>query len=252
MVLGGPIFWPLEDAQRVLRFVRDYAPEAPDELGITMAMMPAPPAPFLPPSQFGVPLIGLLLAWAGDFDDGEKAVAPLRQLGSPVADVVRPVPYLGLQSMLDASAPHGRHYYNKSNRFVRLPDEIIDLFIERVESITSPFSRIAGWAMGGAVGRVDPDATAVGDRDVEFDLDIAAAWPPSDPDAERHIAWVRQGGEGMSPHSSGVYANFLSDEGAAGVEAAYGQRLKRLTALKDRYDPTNFFRLNANIPPSRT
>ena len=105
--------------------------------------------------------------------------------------------------------------------------------------------------MGGAVSRVDPEATAVGEREVGFDISFAAAWLPSDPEPGRHVAWVRAGWERLRPHSAGVYVNFLSDEGEAGVETAYGHRLKRLTALKDRYDPANLFRLNANIPPSR-
>jgi len=90
----------------------------------------------------------------------------------------------------------------------------------------------------------------VGERETGFELNLIAAWPPSDAAGERHRTWVRDGWEALRPHSVGVYANFLSDEDAAGVRAAYGERLKRLTAVKDRYDPTNFFRLNANIAPS--
>ncbi len=160
------------------------------------------------------------------------------------------MPYLALQSMLDGSAPHGMHYYWKSHRLPRLSDEVIDALLAHVESITSPFSQIGGWAVGGAVSRVDPAATAVGEREVGFELNVTAAWPPPNPDGARHVAWVRDGWEALRPYSVGVYANFLSDEDAAGVADAYGQRLTRLTALKDRYDPTNFFRLNANIPPS--
>jgi hypothetical protein len=250
MVLGGPIFWPLDQGAEVLTAVRDFAPEAPDQLGITLAMLPAPPMPFLPPEQFGKPIVGLLLVWAGDPAEGQKAVAPLRGIGSPITDVVRPVPYLFLQSMLDAGAPHGRHYYQKSHRLPGLSDDVIDVLLSRISAITTPFSQINGWAMGGAVSRVDPEATAVGEREAGFDIGIAAGWPPPDPGGETHTGWVRGTWEALRPHSSGVYVNFLSDEGAAGVEAAYGERLSRLTALKDRYDPTNFFRLNANIPPS--
>ena len=129
--------------------------------------------------------------------------------------------------MLDGGAPHGRHYYWRSHRLADLSDEVIEVFTHQLASITSPFSQINGWAMGGAVSRVDPEATAVGEREVGFDISFAAAWPPSDPEAERHTAWVRAGWEGLRPHSSGVYANFISDEGAAGVESAYGRRLKR-------------------------
>ena len=251
LVLGGPIFWPLAAAPKVLRFLRDFAAEAPDELGITLGMTLAPPAPFLPPEQYGKPVVGLVLVWAGDPAAGERVIAPLRRIAAPIADVVRPVPYLAVQSTLDAGAPHGRHYYWRSHRLPALSDAVIDLFVAGIGSMTSPFSQINGWAVGGAVSRVDPEATAVGEREVGFDIGIAAGWPPSDRDGERHVAWVRETWEALRPHSAGLYVNFISDEGRAGVEAAYGERLKRLTALKDRHDPTNLFRLNANIPPSR-
>jgi hypothetical protein len=103
--------------------------------------------------------------------------------------------------------------------------------------------------MGGAVSRIDPEATALGEREVGFDISFAAAWPPYDAGAEGYKAWVREGWDRSRPHSTGVYANFISDEGTEGVKAAYGDRLERLTRLKSRYDPTNTFRLNANIPP---
>lgn len=251
MVLGGPIVWPLANAPEVLRFLRGFAPEAPDELGITIGARLAPPMPFLPAEQYGKPVVILLLVWAGDIAAGQRAIEPLRRLGTPLAEVVRPVPYLAIQSMLDGGAPHGMHYYWKSHRLPELSDEVIDVIVNRVESITSPFSQISGWAVGGAVSRADPDATAVGEREVGFEVNIVAAWPPPDSNGPRHTAWVREGWEALRPHSVGVYANFLSDEDAAGVEAAYGERLKRLVALKDRYDPTNFFRLNANIQPSQ-
>jgi hypothetical protein len=252
IVLGGPIFWNLSEAPAVLRFVRDLTPEAPDELGITLALMLAPPLPFLPSDRIGKPVIGLILVWAGDLAAGQQAIAPFRALGRPIAELVRPVPYVALQSMLDNGAPHGRHYYWKSHRLTTLSDDVIDNLVGQVEAITSPFSQIGGWAMGGAVSRVDPAATAVGEREVGFDINLAAGWLPTDPDSERHKTWVRTGWETLRPHSVGVYANFLSDEGVQGVEAAYGDRLQRLTALKDRYDPTNVFRLNANIPPRRS
>jgi FAD/FMN-containing dehydrogenase len=250
LVLGGPMFWGLDDAPAVLRVLRELAPAAPDELGISISIMPAPPMPFLAPEQFGKPVIGLVLAWMGDFAAGERAIAPLREVGRPLADVVRPVPYPALQSMLDGGAPHGRHYYWKAHRLPALSDATIDVFCERASAFTSPFAQINGWAVGGAVSRVDPDATAVGERETGFELSFAVGWRPSDPDGERHRAWSRAGWEALRGESAGIYANFISDEGSAGVEAAYGARLARLTAVKDRYDPDNVFRHNANIPPS--
>ncbi|HEX5619936.1 MAG TPA: FAD-binding oxidoreductase [Solirubrobacteraceae bacterium] len=251
LLLGGPVFWSAADAPKVLQFLRDFAPEAPDELGITLSLMSAPPMPFLPSDHYGKPVMGLVLVWAGDPEAGERTLAPLRRVGSPLADVVRRVPYVALQSMLDGGAPHGRHYYWKSHRFAGLSDEIAEVFLERLAAMTSPFAQINGWAMGGAVARVDAGATAVGEREVGFDISFAVGWPGSDPDPDRHREWSRAGWEALRPHSVGLYANFVSDEGTAGVEAAYGPRLARLTALKDRHDPANLFRLNANIRPSQ-
>lgn len=250
LVLGGPIFWPISDAPIVLKFLRDFAPTAPDELGITIALRLAPPMVFLPAEQYGKPVIGLVLVWAGDIAAGQKAIAPLRKLGAPIADVVRPAPYLFFQSMLDGGAPHGMHYYWKSHRLPTLSDEVISVLVSRIASITSPLSQISGWAVGGAASRIDPETTAVGDRENGFELNIVGAWPPSNPDGQRHISWVRDGWEQLRPYSSGVYANFLSDEGPAGIQAAFGKRLKRLVALKNRWDPANFFRMNANILPA--
>jgi hypothetical protein len=250
MVLGGPIFWPLAEGPEVLRALREFAPGAPDELGISIVLRLAPPMPFLPAERYGKPVFGLLLVWAGDIGEGMKAVAPLAAIGTPLANVVRPVPYLALQSMLDPGAPHGNHYYWKSHRLPELSDAVIDQLVARVDAITSPFSQVSGWAVGGAASRVDPGATAVGEREVGFELNITAAWTPADPGGERHVEWVRDGWEALRPHSVGVYANFLSDEDATGVRAAYGDRLARLTVLKDRYDPSNVFRMNANIQPS--
>jgi len=253
MVLGGPIVWPLADAPEVLRFVDGFASEAPDDLGITIATRLAPPMPMLPAERYGKPVVLLLLVWAGDPAAGRKAIEPLLGLGTPIAELVRPVPYVAIQSMLDGGAPHGMHYYWKSHRLPALSDEVIDAFVGRVDAITSPFSQISGWAVGGAVSRSAPDATAVGKRErkVGFEINVTAAWPARDLDGDRHTAWVREGWEHLGPHASGVYANFLSDEGVSGVETAYGDRIGRLRSLKDRYDPTNFFRLNANIEPSR-
>jgi FAD/FMN-containing dehydrogenase len=250
LLLCGPIFWPLADAPEVLAFVRDFAPRAPDELGLVLFARLAPPGPLVPPEHYGKPVLGVVPAWVGDPAEGRRVLAPLRRVGRPVADNLRPLPYLFLQSMVDAGNQHGMHWYWRSQRVPELGDDVVDLLCGLTESITSPLSYTAGFVMGGTAGRVDPDATAVGERGNGFELSIVAGWPPPDPDGDRHVAWVRRGWTDLRPHSAGVYAHFLSDEGAGGVEDAYGERLKRLTALKDRWDPANLFRMNANIPPS--
>ena len=248
LVLGGPMFWAPEHAGDVLRFLRDWAPGAPDELGISISMMGAPPVPFLEPERFGTPVLALVLAWAGEPAAGQRALKPLRDVAPLLADAVALIPYVALQGMLDGGAPHGRHYYWKAHRLPELNDDVVAVCVERLHTLPTPFSQINGWAIGGAVSRADPAATAVGHRETGFELSLTAAWPPGDGDA--HKAWVREGWAQLQPHGAGVYANFISDEGAAGVRAAYGDRLARLTALKDRWDPANVFRHNANIAPS--
>jgi len=250
VVLGGPVFWPLEQAGRVLRFLREFAPTAPDELGVALVAMLAPPMPFLPAERYGTPVLGLLPVWCGDPAEGARVLAPLRQVGTPIGDLVRPVPYRALQSLLDISASPGTCSYWRSHRLPDLSDTVIDVVVDLVASVTSPMSLLNGWMIGGAASRVAPDATAIGPREPGFELRMIANWRPGDPDHERHLAWVRGGWERLRPDSAGQFAAFLSDEGPAGVRTAYGDRLGRLTALKDRFDPSNVFRLNPNIPPS--
>jgi FAD/FMN-containing dehydrogenase len=251
IVLGGPVYWPLEQAPEVLQRLNEFAPDAPDELGIMIVAQCAPPVPFLPHDRYGTPVFGLLLVWSGDVAEGLRATAPLRTVGSPLADVVRPVPYRAVQSLIDGSAPRGTHAYWRSHCLPELSGAVIDRIVALAGSLTSPLSLLNGWAIGGAAARVAPDATALGGRQVGFELRLIAVWPPGDPDGERHRAWVRNGWETLRPHSSGrQYPSFLSDEGFDGVRAAYGDRLARLVALKDRHDPANVFRFSANIPPS--
>jgi FAD/FMN-containing dehydrogenase len=251
LVLGGPIVWPLEDAPTVLGALRERAAEAPDELGITLAMMLAPPMPVMPREAVGTPVLSVVLVWSGDIDAGERAVEPLRRIATPLVELVRPTPYLAIQSAQDAGPQPGRHYYWRSHRLPALSDDAIGLLVEAVEGITSPFSQIGGWAVGGAVSRVAADATAVGEREVGFELNVTAGWPPDDGDPDRHVEWVRRTWRALRPHSVGVYANFVSDE-EGGLAAAYGGRLRRLVAIKDRVDPSNAFRMNANVAPSGT
>jgi hypothetical protein len=248
LVLGGPVYWALEQAPQVLRALRDLALDVPDELGIMLVAHRAPPLPFLPPERYGTQVLGLLLTWCGDIAAGMRATASLRQIDTPLADAVRPIPYRALQSLLDGSAPRGTHAHWRSHRLPQLTDAVIDRVVELTGSLTSPLSLLNGWVIGGAASRVPAEATAVGAREPGYELRLIAVWPPGDPDGERHTAWVREGWEALRPHGDGrQYATFLADEGHAGVRAAYGDCLPRLVALKDRHDPGNVFHRNANI-----
>lgn len=188
MVLAGPIFWPLSDAFEVLGVLNELASTAPDELGIMLTTRLAPPAPFMPAEHHGRPALGLMLTWTGDPDKGRGFLGPIRAIGSPMADAVQPVPYVSFQTLRDAGHPHGLHYYWRSQRIPDLTDDIVALLVAQTQSQTAPMSYVGGFGVGGAVTRVDPDATAVGRRDIGFEVNIVAAWAPGDPDPKRHVA----------------------------------------------------------------
>jgi hypothetical protein len=174
---------------------------------------------------------------------------PLRDLKGLAVDSVAPKPYTAHQAMFDAAYPHGRHYYWKAWKLRPLSDGALDTLVEHAWSITSPLSAIPLFTLGGAVARVDDDATAFTGRTAAHDINFVAAWEPGDPDADRHRAWARAAWEAMRPYSQGVYVNFLHDEKEPA--AAYGDaKFARLRALKKTYDPDNTFRFNANIPPA--
>jgi FAD/FMN-containing dehydrogenase len=250
-VLAGPIFHPLERATDVLRFYREFAAGAPDELTTIFNLRVAPPLPFLPEEIHGKPIVMVGACYAGAPEDGIEVVRPLKEFGNPIVDLLEPKPYLALQSMFDPSVPHGWHYYWKSVELPPLTDEAIDTLVGHASALTSPKSYCIVFQLGGALSRVAEGETAFGQREAAHNVNINAVWTDEDPESERHIAWARDFFDAMQPHARGrVYLNFLGDEGADRVRQAYGAgSYERLVELKRRYDPANFFRLNQNIEP---
>ncbi|MFX0181918.1 MAG: FAD-binding oxidoreductase [Candidatus Hodarchaeota archaeon] len=252
MVLGGMLLHPMENAPEFLRYYRDFIADAPDELTVVPLLRLAPAAPFLPKELHGKPVVGVIVLYTGSINDGESLIAPLRQYGTPLIDGIGPKPFRVLQSLLDVSARPGLNYYVKSEFLPALSDDIIDTLVDHGSRITSPLSVIAGFHLGGAISRVDEDATAYSHRDAAYSLILNTAW--KDPnESEKHIQWTRAFWEALQPFSSGgAYVNFQShDEGEDRVKTTYGKaKLERLSVLKKKYDPSNFFRLNRNIKPA--
>jgi FAD/FMN-containing dehydrogenase len=251
IVLAGPVFHALEDARELLRFYREFAAAAPDELTTIFELSVAQPLPFLPAEVHGKPIVWVGACYAGPPEEGVEVVRPLKEFGHPVADVLDPKPYLALQSSFDPFVPHGWHRYWKSVELPALTDDAIDTLVEHATAHTSPKSYCIVFQLGGALGRVGRDETAFTQRDAAYNVNINAVWTPEDPDAERHIRWACDYFDAMQPHAGGrVYVNFVGDEGQDRVRAAYGERdYERLARLKRVHDPTNFFRLNQNIEP---
>jgi FAD/FMN-containing dehydrogenase len=248
-VLAGPIFWAMEDSPEVLRFYRDWVADAPDELMTIVIHRKAPPLPFVPQNLHGKPVVMVACCWVGDLDEGERFIRPLREFGNAVADVCVPKPFLTHQAMFDPSFVPGRWYYFKSCDVPALTDEIIDITVEHSLQISSPLTSFPIWQMGGAVSRVGEDETAFGGRKAVFTYNIGASTETADGfDEERE--WVRTFWSALEPWHQTVYVNFLGDEGQERVRTAYGaEKYDRLKALKQKYDPDNFFRINQNIPP---
>jgi FAD/FMN-containing dehydrogenase len=248
-VLAGPIFWAMEDSPEVLRFYRDWVADAPDDLMTIVIHRKAPPLPFVPEHLHGKPVVMVASCWAGDVDEGEKFIRPLREFGNPVADVCMQKPFVTHQAMFDPSFVPGRWYYFKSCDVPALTDEIIDITVEHSLQISSPLTSFPIWQMGGAVSRVGENETAFGGRNAVFTYNIGASTETAEGfDEERE--WVRTFWSALEPWHETVYVNFLGDEGQERVRTAYGaEKYDRLKALKRKYDPDNFFRINQNIPP---
>ena len=248
-VLAGPIFWPISESPRLLRFYRDWIAEAPDELMTIVNHRKAPPLPFIPPELHGELIVGIICCWCGDIEEGERVIAPLRKFGSPVVDACAPKPFVEHQAILDPAFPPGWWYYVRACEVGGLSDEVIDITVEHSMRIRSPRTGFPIWQMGGAVSRVDRDATAFSDRGTGFTFNITAVTEGPDGFAEERD-WVREFWGALGPYHEGVYVNFLMEEGEERIRAAYGEaKYDRLKALKREWDPDNLFRLNQNIRP---
>jgi len=249
-VVSGAVFWPAEEAPKVLRFYRDWIADSPDELTTDVLQRKAPAAPGVPPDLVGKPVIAVACCYAGSVEEGEKVLRPIKEFSSPVLDLCMPRPYLTHQSMFDASFPHGWWYYFRSCDVAELNDDIIDIMAEFGSQIASPITSVGIWQMGGAVARIGEDETAFNGRtaghnfNIGGNTDTAAGF-----DEERE--WARSYWSALSPYHTSVYVNFLMDEGEERIRQAYGaKKYDRLKTLKRKYDPDNFFRLNQNIPPA--
>ena len=203
----------------------------------------------MPRELHGKLVVAVACCWAGSIEEGEKAVRPLKAFGSPVLDLCVPKPYVDHQAMFDPSYPHGWWYYMRACDVAELSDAVIDITVEHAARIDSPKGGFPIWQMGGAVSRVDDDATPFNGRQAGHTFNMTAVTETAEGfDAERE--WARDFWSALEPHQTSVYVNFLMDEGQERVREAYGpEKYDRLKALKRRWDPDNFFRLNQNIPP---
>jgi FAD/FMN-containing dehydrogenase len=239
-VLAGKVAYPLAKAREVLHFYREYTRSAPDELTAYASLITTPA---------GLRAITISLCYCGPMDEGGRLVEPVRSFGVPMVETIRPKSYFKVITQANEGAPDGRYYYQKANTFSNLSDEVIDTIANYGAACTSPFSQVLIQHIHGVASRVGPTETAFALRDESYVVSIVAAW--EDGLAGRHRGWTDAFWMALQPYaSSGVYVNFLNDERDGQVQAAYGVNYERLVALKNTYDPTNFFSLNQNIRPT--
>jgi FAD/FMN-containing dehydrogenase len=250
IVLAGPIYWLMEESPSLLRFYRDWIADIPNELTTIVVHRKAPAVPFIPTELHGKLVVSVVCCYAGPVEEGEKVVRPLKSFGSPVLDLCVARPFLDHQAMFDSSFPHGWWYYFRSCDVAALTNEVIDVVAEHALRIRSPLTAFPIFHLGGAIARVREDETAFNGRLAGHTININGATATSEGfDEERE--WVRNFWSALAPYHTSVYVNFLMEEGEERVRQAYGaEKFERLRALKRKYDPDNFFRLNQNIPPA--
>jgi FAD/FMN-containing dehydrogenase len=250
-VYGGLIAWPFERAEEVGRTYQEITRTGPRELSIWLILMRAPPAPFVPEELQGERACVMAVCYSGDLAGVDEAIGPIRALGDPAMDLLRPQPYVEIQSYLNDGEPKGMHYYWKTEFVKELSDELLAEVRELFARCPMPGAQIGFLQLGGALNERDPNDGAVGNRDARFAMGVNGSWAPGEPEEEAYVRWIQEAGARVRPFSTGGnYINFQTgDEGEGRVRATYGERYDRLVELKAKYDPGNLFRVNRNIVP---
>jgi FAD binding domain/Berberine and berberine like len=251
VLLGSGTYFG-EDMAGVLRYWRDFMPEAPEDLKWNFSLQLSSGSTTNPRTCDYRPALTETIAWLGDKTSGGHSFDRILSLGNPTCVKRETLSFLELQTMADREFPGGRRYYTKSGYFRTLDDNSIQQMIGALDSIPSPRSQIELAYLGGAAARVSPSKTAFGSREAPYIVNILGNWEPASADAE-NIDWVRTLFAKLRPAMApGVYINFMSADEEDRVQEAYRGRWNRLVAVKTHYDPGNFFRLNQNIPPRRS
>ena len=251
MMLAGLLVYPAPMAADVAKHWRDFMSTASNEVASGLAFITAPPLDFVPEPARGQPVLGVVVLYVGDIDEGRQVLAPLLEYGPPAVNLVQPMPYVAVQQLIDEANPPGRLNYWTADFLAELPDKAIDELVELAARPVSPFTQLLLVAGGGAIAEVDDNATAFGQRDAPWNVHWLSAWE-DEADSERNIAYTREVAAAMKPWTTGkVYLNYIGEEGSERVASSFGpEKYARLRQIKKVWDPTNLFSQNQNIPPA--
>jgi FAD/FMN-containing dehydrogenase len=246
-------WYPVDEAKKILPAWRDYMKDAPEEFSCSAVFWTVPPAPDFPQELHFKRFVAFIGVHCGNVEEGARVIQPLRELGMPMLDLSGPMPWTAVQQAFDPLLPKGqRMYYFKSRLLKDLDEPTLNAVVDRAVHPPSPFVLVVLWQYGGAMQRVKNTETAFMGREAACLLSVDGIW--DDPaDTQNVVAYARNFLADMAPYSAGgLYVNFagFGEEGEQLVKDAYGTHYQRLAAIKNKYDPTNLFRLNQNIKPS--
>jgi FAD/FMN-containing dehydrogenase len=245
-VLVAQIFHPLQDAEEVLRFYRDFTAGAPRELACYAMFVHVPPVAPFPEAFHGQISLALVACYSGSIAEGETVLAPLKEFGDPLLNAVQPMPYTDLQQSFDAGTPDGGRYYYKSQYMNALTDAAIETIIDHVEPLPGSFSIVGIEPLGGAIGDVAEADTAFANRDAAYNFSVWAGWDDA-ADDEEIIRWARRFHEAMASHAgSGAYANYLDRDDDQRMKEAYGRNYERLLKIRKAWDPDRLFQVTGH------
>jgi len=250
-VYAGPMFWDVKHARKIMQWYREFIPRAPMELTLFFGLKTVPSTDPFPREIWGRKICALICCFDGSPEAGEEELAPIRrELPPAILDAVGEMPFPALQSLFDPLLPPGLQWYWKGDFVKELPDAAIDAHLEHAARAPSELSLMHLYPIDGAVHRVAPDETAWSCRDATWSMVIAGIHPePAGAEAIR--TWGRNYWEAVHPFNlGGAYINFMMEEGDERIHATYGGNYRRLVAVKNKYDPGNFFRVNQNIKPT--
>jgi hypothetical protein len=248
-VVGGPMFWELSDAREVLDWFGEFMPAASEDLYGFFAFLRAQPGDPFPVHLHGKVLCGIIWCYSGPPERAEAAFKPVRAFRAPVAEAVAPMSYTSMQSLFDSLVPAGLQWYWKGHFVDRLSEEAIDRHLEFGSQVPTLLSTMHLYPIDGAAARVGREETAFSYRDARFSM-VVCGIDPEPANAEVITKWTKDYWAALEPFSlGGAYVNFMMDEGAERVRAAYRENFERLVEIKTKYDPGNLFACNQNIQP---
>ena len=250
MVQFGPTFWPLDEAADVLRAYRHFILDAPENVDGFFAFLVVPPVPMFPEHLHNRTVCGIVWCCTGSAEQAEEATRPMRSVGTPLLDHVAPAPFPAVQSLFDPLFVPGLQWYWRADNFTELSDEAIARHVEHGSKIPTMFSTMHLYPVNGAAQRVGKNDTAYSFREALF-AEVIVGVDPDPANSEKITTWCKDYWAALHPYSAGgAYVNFMMEEGQDRVQATYRDNYPRLAAIKKKYDPKNFFRVNQNIRPA--